>query len=153
MSEERASYSAEEALPEERGPSSLEEIESLYDAPEEPDYELTLDRGAKVRVRRITDVSEVLRIKKKAEAVVKVARGKTPLAAWKPFLPAEPEVIEQAYILSQMLTEPEITLVKALEWAKTRAPLFAEIGNKITQRLFQESAQAEAEGIELAGEE
>lgn len=152
MSEERAEYGAEEALPEEAAAVSLVgDLESAYDDPC-AEWTLSLSKGHTVRVRVVHDVSEKIRLESKAEAVVKTAR-KVPLPAWKPFLPAEPAVVQSAYMMAELLIDPQIDFVKALEWAKHRGGLFMEIAQAIAARLNPQYTGAAVEAVEEAGED
>lgn len=130
-------------------PSVLDALESAY----EPDKEWSF-RTAKgnhlIRVRAINDLSEQIKLERDAQTMIKTAK-RSPLDPWKPFLPAEDEVIQGAFMMSKLLIEPQVNFIKALQWAKERGGLFMEIAREIAKlkapELFANTeAQIEAEG-------
>jgi len=119
-------------------------LEGAY--PERPD-EFTFElRGIKCRAKAVNDASEKLRIIKKMREGVETIQ-KMPSPEWKPFLPAEPLVLQGVMLVNILMIEPPVSVPKALEWACKRSDLFEEICDNLNKQLARVS-QMEAEEVE-----
>lgn len=126
--------------------SSLDDIEaSLGDVREF--FVVTLDSGHSLKCRHFNDASLLIKLQGKAEEGVKIAKTAPP-DSWKPFLPADEIVVGSCIMLSEIVVEPPITIPKALEWAKTRAPLYVELAEKVVSSIQGAVVAAEVAGID-----
>lgn len=140
MSKEAEVYEAEAQEEETQKPLTIEEIEAQLGEPQsEFSFPVSLLPGVLLRAKLIQDAAEGVKIHKKTEAfgnLFKMRKGKGgqetqnlppgPLKEWEN-KGVTPEIAQQAAFVSEMMIEPALTKVKALEWAKRRGMLFAEL--------------------------
>ena len=125
-------------------PNTIEEIEAALGEPQ-AEFVIVLGGGHELRCKSLNDATDILRIRRKAEETIEAT--KAPPAEWEPFLPADKNIIRSAVFMTELVIDPPVTILKALEWAKRRGPLFFEIAEQIATRVQADVSIAERAAI------
>lgn len=131
--------------------TTLEDLLAEY-APSAKTFTVTIN-GRAFTGNVVADSSEMLAIEKHAAKVQKVAAGKGAPAAWKPYLPAAPEIIRQCVYLEAVLTNPALSFVEWLTLAKNAAVGFVSIFTAIDPLVSGITVRRDCEDLDEAKNE
>lgn len=125
---------------------TIEELKAKY-KPTETEYTFTIEGGESFTAKRVSNASDKVRLMKRIDEHQKVVKS-SPAPQWKPFLPAEPEVIKLCVAMEALLIEPPMTFLDALEIAATCEDLIFDIGRPLLDAAEREATANEVEKIE-----
>jgi hypothetical protein len=115
-------------------------------------FAIHLEGGEKLTFRFPKNADEYIKLRQKGERFAKMATGGRVPEDWKPFQPETKEVAIQAFWVSELAVEPEITQPAALQMAAECGALIPFLHGIIVDRIGSTVAESEAAELDEAGE-
>jgi hypothetical protein len=132
-------------------PLTFDEIKAAY-AVDDPTFEFVLSGGEKLKAKTLTDASALLDMEKKSKTFIKLAQF-SPLDEWKPFLPANENILKMSVFVSELMVEPQMSLVECLDLAKNCGIMFMDLAAKVMEKTSNQITAITVEALEEAKNE
>lgn len=116
---------------------------------EEGTFDIPLNNGKKIIVRKVTNFRTIASFNKRAVAILKMAENEAAIpAAWRTYRPISSYVAEAMAKFTALVVAPKFTDLEVLELCAKNGPFAAWLLGQINTRMAEAVPYVEAEEIE-----